>query len=254
MEILSSDNLPNELEYRIIPLFVLDSFLMPGDSMMMRVFEPRYKQMLDDTSIDSLPYGHVVANPALPLMKGWSAPYDIGTLVDVNELEENGSNLLYGAIGGERFRIIKIIPPELENIDFGGIFPSVFDLEQKYSETKPTGKLYLRAVIEIIPELVGKDNESKWDNLISLWESYILQIAEITGVGEDDYKFASELKAEFTEETEDNIWRLAALVVDSVEGQLECLKSEYKKEVLSIIESHIQNKMKIIKFFRESNE
>ena len=44
MEILKLNQIPllkeNEM---IIPLFTLESLLLPGDEMVMRVFEPRYK-------------------------------------------------------------------------------------------------------------------------------------------------------------------------------------------------------------------
>ena len=71
MEIINASDIKPVLENQlIVPLFILDSLMMPGDSMMMRVFEPRYKQMLDDVVIDSAPYGHVMANSSIPQIKG----------------------------------------------------------------------------------------------------------------------------------------------------------------------------------------
>ncbi|MFQ3344426.1 MAG: LON peptidase substrate-binding domain-containing protein [Candidatus Poseidoniales archaeon] len=253
-QVSAEDNLSPLQEQLIIPLFVLDSLLMPGDSMMMRVFEPRYKQMLDDIVMETLPYGHVVENSSAPQIKGWAIPFDVGTLVEVDDLQENGSNLLYSATGRNRFRIISIIKPELENSDFESIFPSVYDLEKKYSENAPNGKLYLRAIIEIMPELKGVVNDNKWNNLISLWETYIMQIAEITGVNENNSRLATELRETFKQQNEENAWRLASMVIDTIEDQVTCLKSENIKEVVDIIESSIQQKMNMIKFFRESNE
>ena len=49
------------MENGIIPLFTLDTLLLPEDQMMMRIFEPRYKQMLDDIALDGLLYGHVIS-------------------------------------------------------------------------------------------------------------------------------------------------------------------------------------------------
>ena len=110
MEVFSPNNVPELKEGEvIIPLFTLDTLLLPEDQMMMRVFEPRYKQMLDDIVLDELPYGHVISNPSMPELNGISIPYDVGTLVGINQFQEQGSNLLYLANGGKRFRINSLI-------------------------------------------------------------------------------------------------------------------------------------------------
>ena len=94
MEVFSPNNVPELKEGEvIIPLFTLDTLLLPEDQMMMRVFEPRYKQMLDDIVLDELPYGHVISNPSMPELNGISIPYDVGTLVGINQFQEQGSNL-----------------------------------------------------------------------------------------------------------------------------------------------------------------
>ena len=134
MDIVKYDTITNlSDEQRVIPLFTLNSLLMPGEKMFMRVFEPRYKQMLDDVSIDNLPYGHVMANPSMATLNGWSTPYDVGTLVNVERMEEQGTNLLYDAMGGKRFTIISLIEPALPPENFGSIFPSVDELEDNYT-------------------------------------------------------------------------------------------------------------------------
>ena len=115
MEIFNSSNIPDLKEGEtIVPLFTLDTFLLPEDQMMMRVFEPRYKQMLDDIVLDGLPYGHVISNLSMPELNGISVPYDVGVLVEINQFQEQGSNLLYLANGGKRFRINSLIEPALE--------------------------------------------------------------------------------------------------------------------------------------------
>ena len=44
---------------RPLPLFVLPMTLMPGEVTQLRVFEPRYKQMLDTRILDERPFGLV---------------------------------------------------------------------------------------------------------------------------------------------------------------------------------------------------
>ncbi len=239
---------------KIIPLFTLNSLLMPGEKMLMRVFEPRYKQMLDDVVIDDLSYGHVMTNPAMTIMNDWSIPFDIGTLVKVEKMEEQGTNIIYDAIGKERFRIISLIEPSLPPEDFGSIFPSVSELEERYLEEDPNGKLYSRALIEILPPLRGELDITKWDNLLTLWEHYIKQIIELTGISEEIKAHIGNMREIFSNPTEESIWSLASMVIDTQEGQVSCLKAEFVKEIVSIIESNLQMKMKRISIFREGNE
>jgi len=239
---------------KLIPLFTLNSLLMPGEKMLMRVFEPRYKQMLDDVVIDDLCYGHVMSNPAMTMLNGWSTPFDIGTLVKVGEMEEQGTNILYDAIGRERFRIISLIEPSLPPEDFGSIFPSVSELEEGYLEEDPHGKLYSRALIEILPPLRGEVGLKKWDNLLILWEHYIKQIIDLTGMNEEIKLHIGDMKEIFSKPVEESVWALASMIIDTQEGQVSCLKAEFVKEIVSIIESNLQMKMKRISIFREGNE
>jgi len=238
----------------IIPLFTLDSLLLPGDEMMMRVFEPRYKQMLDDVTLDDLPYGHVMSNPSMPDINGCSTPYDVGTLVKVEDLQEQGTNLLYNAKGGRRFRVLALIKSALEPEYFNNIFSSVDQLIERYIDEVPTGKLYVRGVIEIIPELEGALAQHKWDGLLSLWMSYIENIAEINEMDVNDFDIESEVRNMFPKSNYEHIWMLASLVLDSLESQILALKATHAEEIRSIIESNIQAKLNTIRVFRQSNE
>lgn len=144
MEIQKLDNVPSLKENQmIVPLFTLDSLLLPGDQMMMRVFEPRYKQMLDDITLNDLPYGHVMSNLSMPEINGWAVPYDVGTLVDINDLQEQGTNLLYTANGGKRFRILSLIEPALKPESFDEIFPSVDELIEQYVDSAQIGRAHV---------------------------------------------------------------------------------------------------------------
>ncbi len=255
MDIVKYDTITNlSDEQRVIPLFTLNSLLMPGEKMFMRVFEPRYKQMLDDVSIDNLPYGHVMANPSMATLNGWSTPYDVGTLVNVERMEEQGTNLLYDAMGGKRFTIISLIEPALPPENFGSIFPSVDELEDNYLPDAPDGKLYSRALIELMPPLIGEVKPEKWNNILNLWEFYVEQIVELTGISQDVKEHITEMKDIFSKPTEESIWMLSSMVVDTTEGQVSCLKAKYVKEIASIIESNIQMKINQINIFREKNE
>ncbi len=235
-------------------MFTLDTLLLPEDQMMMRVFEPRYKQMLDDIVLDELPYGHVISNPSMPELNGISIPYDVGTLVGINQFQEQGSNLLYLANGGKRFRINSLIEPALEPEFFNTIFPSVDELVEEYIDEFPTGKLYVRGIVELVPELTGNIDNIKWDYILSLWKSYIEIIAEINEMEVNDLDIEEEVDNMFPNPDIKSLWKLAALILDSIESQILSLKAENVEEVCSLIESNIQNKIAAVRLFRKSNE
>ena len=62
------------------------------------------------------------------------------------------------------------------------------------------------------------------------------------------------MKEIFSKPAEESVWALASMVIDTQEGQVSCLKAEFVKEIVSIIESNLQMKMKRISIFREGNE
>lgn len=255
MEICDSMKMPelSDGEF-IIPLFTLDTLLLPEDQMMMRIFEPRYKQMLDDIALDGLPYGHVISNPSMTQLNGTSIPYDVGTLVEVNDFQEQGSNLLYLANGGKRFRINSLIGPAIEPEFFDSVFPSVDALVDEYIDNNPNGKLYLRGIVELIPELTGDIEEKRWNYILSLWKTYVEIIAQINEMEINDFDISEEIDSMFPVPNVESLWKLAGLIVDSVEAQILCLKAENVEVICSIIEANIQEKLTTVRLFRQSNE
>ena len=97
---------------RSLPLFVLPMTLMPGEVTQLRVFEPRYKQMLDTCILDEQPFGLVLNDPFQPV-RGWDGPRTTGTLAHIEEHEEVGSNHMLVVRGGQRFDVQEVIEPAL---------------------------------------------------------------------------------------------------------------------------------------------
>ena len=56
-----------------LPLFVLPMVLLPGEVQELRVFEPRYRQMLDDCLLDGLNFG-LVLNDEFQSVNYWDGP------------------------------------------------------------------------------------------------------------------------------------------------------------------------------------
>ena len=113
---------------RVVPLFVLPMGLFPLTQEPLRVFEPRYKQMLDDCVLGDSPFGYVAAASPPEELDGWSMPSEYGLLSTADDLTEQGTNLLFTASGETRFRVVEVLPAALPARDFGEIFPTVDDL------------------------------------------------------------------------------------------------------------------------------
>ena len=107
-----------------LPLFVLGPDFFPGFTGTLRVFEPRYKQMMDDCIMDSKPFGYISADPNKGELNGWSQPSDHGVLCYVKDYEESGSNLIIEVEATTAFAVKDVIHhllvPRLEDAQGAG--------------------------------------------------------------------------------------------------------------------------------------
>ena len=114
-----------------LPLFVLGPDFMPMSSASLRVFEPRYKQMMDDCILDSKPFGYITYDPDTEDIGGWTQPAKYGVLVEIEDYQESGSNIMINIISGRRFKSTQVIQPVLDNDVSGTHFPAVDELMEK---------------------------------------------------------------------------------------------------------------------------
>jgi len=132
-----------------LPLFVLGPDFFPGFTGTLRVFEPRYKQMMDDCIMDSKPFGYISADPSKGELNGWSQPSDHGVLCYVRDYEESGSNLIIEVEATTAFAVKDVIQPVLPSLVDGERFPGVEELMEEAGNPED-GKLYLRADVEVL--------------------------------------------------------------------------------------------------------
>ncbi len=132
-----------------LPLFVLGPDFFPGFTGTLRVFEPRYKQMMDDCIMDSRPFGYISADPNKGELNGWSQPSSHGVLCYVRDYEESGSNLIIEVEATTAFAVKDVIQPVLPSLVDGERFPGVEELMEKAGNPED-GKLYLRADVEVL--------------------------------------------------------------------------------------------------------
>jgi Lon protease-like protein len=89
-----------------IPLFLLRTVLFPHMPLSLHVFEPRYRQMLDDCLQGGISFGVVAIKDGIEV-GGLATPRSVGTLAKirrVQRLEDGRVNLL--VTGASRFRVV----------------------------------------------------------------------------------------------------------------------------------------------------
>ncbi|MGB1589543.1 MAG: LON peptidase substrate-binding domain-containing protein, partial [Candidatus Poseidoniaceae archaeon] len=143
-----------------LPLFVLPMILLPNEVQQLRIFEPRYKQMLDDCLLDGKNFG-LVMNDEFSNVNGWDGPRDYGCEAEIIHHETKGSNHFIEIIGRRRFSVKKVIDPALppfsdesmsDLISVEGIFPDLETIIDKIPQDSSNSKLYISAEVEYLEE------------------------------------------------------------------------------------------------------
>ena len=91
-----------------IPLFPLNLVLFPGQGLPLRIFEERYKLMINRCIDESAPFGVVLIKSG-DEVGGEAEPHDVGTtarVAKVQRLPDGQLNLI--ALGRRRFRILAL--------------------------------------------------------------------------------------------------------------------------------------------------
>ena len=123
-----------------LPLFVLPMVLMPGEVQELRVFEPRYRQMLDDCVLDNKNFGLVMNDPFEPT-NHWDGPRTHGCEAEILEHETKGSNHFLSIVGRRRFTVEEVIAPALPPFEHPsmeavmpeeGMFPDLQTISSTY--------------------------------------------------------------------------------------------------------------------------
>ena len=168
-------------ETKIIPIFPLDLVLFPRQELPLRIFEPRYKQLVDDCMIGDGQFGVCLIDENNSI-NGWNSPKLVGTIAKISKCEDvelDGLQLHIETIGRNSFKIKKIIPPSITqpaNYD-----PLSVEGHQEISEiheqigTKE--KMYIQAEVEMIHEIDENIPLEKWEKLVDLWKKKIIKQA-----------------------------------------------------------------------------
>jgi Lon protease-like protein len=90
-----------------VPLFPLSTVLYPGGPLPLRIFEPRYLDMISDCLKSDSPFGVLLIRNGSET--GPATTYDVGTLARITDWYQGSDGLLgVTAIGEQRFRLISV--------------------------------------------------------------------------------------------------------------------------------------------------
>ena len=166
---------------KIIPIFPLDLVLFPNQELPLRIFEPRYKQMIDDCMLAEKEFG-VCLTDSTKTVSGWQVSHDIGTIakiIDCKDVDSTSGHLMINTKGHQKFRIIRIIPPNLSKpMDYDPYTQEGKEkIDDLHQESESLGKMYLQAEVELIGDIDQLITTSDWNALVESWKKKISNIA-----------------------------------------------------------------------------
>lgn len=112
-----------------VPLFPLRTVLYPGGPLPLRIFEPRYLDMISSCMKTETPFGVVLIREGSET--GPSTTYEIGTLARITDWYQGSDGLLgITAMGEQRFRLLEV-ERQPDGLSVGTV--EVIDTEQSAS-------------------------------------------------------------------------------------------------------------------------
>jgi Lon protease-like protein len=221
----------------VLPIFPLDIILYPNQVVPLRIFEPRYRQMLDNCMSSDRKFGICKINNHIQ-NDGWGEPADIGTIAYVlkcEDLDLTGTNYYIELIGKERFEIKKLIQPALAK-------PLIYDPPENPSMQamlqEVSGKpLYFQAEIEYLPNLEGPINDTKWKGIIAKLEKKMKEAATKMGIDFNDFAgFIEHNELNQANGTIQDFYNITSMCGLSLEIQQSILEVKTINEALDILD------------------
>ncbi|MEC7096806.1 MAG: LON peptidase substrate-binding domain-containing protein [Candidatus Thermoplasmatota archaeon] len=222
-----------------LPLFVLPMVLVPGEIQSLRIFEPRYRQMLDDCLLDDKPFGMIMTDP-LSFHNGWNGPRTYGCEAEIISHETKGSNHFIEFVGRRRFRIDTVIDPALppfedesmaDLIPEMGILPDLETILQRIPEDSVHSKLYLSADVTYLDD-EHELTEFQQAELKATLNGILSKIGGILQIEKDALDDWIEDRTEMViDESSASMFAVAALTISDPEYKYQLLSCSDLKEV-----------------------
>jgi Lon protease-like protein len=211
-----------------LPMFVLPMVLLPGEVQELRVFEPRYRQMLDDCLLDGNNFG-LVLNDEFHTVNDWDGPRHYGCEAEIIHHETKGSNHFLQIIGRRRFTIKNVFEPALPPfshpmleplLDPEGVDPDLQTIIEFIPEEVGHSKLYISAEVEYIePQIESTILQQK--QLQLLVGAVLNRIGGLLNIDGDmlfDWVNSSPIM-DVIDNNPNSVYSVASLLIDDLESR-----------------------------------
>ena len=231
-----------------LPLFVLPMVLLPGEVQDLRVFEPRYKQMLDDCLLDGKNFG-LIQNDQYQLVNHWDGPMQYGCEAEIIHHETKGTNHFLQIVGRRRFTVEKVHQPALPPFDHPsmseffeeeGIYPDLETLLNKIPDDVGHSKLYISADVNFVDQLEPATG-SQQDELREIVKIVLRRIGFVLRVEDDLLTEWIETSPvmQLVDDDPDSIFLVAALMIGELDVRQSLLESSNVEKALEVINSEL---------------
>ena len=229
-----------------LPLFVLPMVLFPGELQELRVFEPRYRQMLDTCILDERPFGLVMNDPFEPT-NGWDGPRRHGCEAIILNHETKGVHHFITITGGRRFFVDEVIPPALPpfsdpsmaDLVKDGLAPDIETLLDPLPDEAEHLRLYVSAKVTYLEE-DGDLSEEDQNFLRTLTRNVVTRAGQ--GMNVDAAvlnQWVSTICEEQINDQRESIYNIAALCLNDLEARQQLLACSSAAEALHELRTHV---------------
>lgn len=233
-----------------LPLFVLPMVLMPGEETELRVFEPRYKQMLDDCLLDEKNFGLIMSHP-FEQINGWDKPVEIGCEAEILEHETKGSNHFIRIVGRRKFRITSLIEPALPPFSDSmfdqssiqmGIYPDMETLYDLIPEEYDHKKLYISSEVQYL-EKFDKLSTEEQDSLNHVVKTVMEKIGGMLNIGSEELEDWISLSpvSQVVDEDGESVNLLTSMLVNDLGTRQEILSCLNATDAVEEIMKHFSD-------------
>ena len=231
-----------------LPLFVLPMVLFPGELQELRVFEPRYRQMLDTCILDERPFGLVNNDPFNPV-NGWDGPRSHGCEAMIVEHQTKGMNHFITIQGGRRFIVQDVIAPALPPfthptmeslVTEDGAMADVEALLNHIGPDHAHHRLYISATVAYIEEHNEELTEAQNERLRGIVHDILNRVGEGMNIdAEVLIGWVNDFCNEHITGQPASIYHVASLLLNTNEARQQVLSSTSPEEALRELELHI---------------
>ncbi len=163
---------------KVIPIFPLDLVLFPRQELPLRIFEPRYKQLVDDCMLGDGQFGVCLIDEKNSV-NGWNSPKLVGTIAKITKCEDiqlDGLQLHIETIGRNSFKIKKIISPSIpQPVNYDPLSVEGHqEISEMHEKVGTEEKMYIQAEVEMIPEIDENILLDQWERLVELWKKKVV--------------------------------------------------------------------------------